>query len=98
MQTLVSDIMHIDNNHFFVTVCLPLKLRLVAYFKDLKESTLGEALKGKINVLRSRRVDCYTIIMDLHRGFKALIITFPGVHVNISGAADDLLKVDIKIR
>ena len=98
MQTMVSDVMHLDNHTFLVSVCSPLELTLVAYLLNLKASSLGEGLQAQLKVLLTRGFTCDTIITDPQRGLVALTLKFPGILMDISGAGDHLPKVDSKIR
>ena len=97
-QTCVSDVMHMDNNTFLVSVCIPLELTLISYLPDLKETSLGKGLQAQFNVLQSRGFTCNVVITDPQRGLVVLVGKFHGVLINISGAGDHLPKVYIKIQ
>ena len=98
VQTMVSDVMHMDKEHFLVSACTPLEVTLISWLPDLKEVSLGEGLQAQFNVLQSRGFSCNVVITDPQRGLVALVGKFPGVLVDISGAGDHLPKVDIRIR
>ncbi len=53
-QILWADVMHIDQQHFFVAVCDPLLLLLVCHVANETADALGEALQDFLGVMRER--------------------------------------------
>jgi hypothetical protein len=67
-------------------------LTLINTLKSLTKNELGRSLQAHINTLRSRGFE------PPQKGFRALEGSFPGVAIDVSGAADHLAVVDTKIR
>jgi hypothetical protein len=65
---------------------------LINTLKSLTKNELGRSLQAHINTLRSRGFE------PPQKGFRALEGSFPGVAIDVSGAADHLAVVDTKIR
>jgi len=53
-QKLYSDVMHIDSQQFLISVCEPLQLTLQTPLPSESTTSLGYALQGQLQVLRSQ--------------------------------------------
>jgi hypothetical protein len=97
-QTLWCDVMHIDQNSFFVTVFEPMQLVLLNHIKSEDADALGEALQDQLNTLRERNFTPEVVYVDPASGIMSLRTQFPGVVVDPCGAGDFVSKIDIRIR
>jgi hypothetical protein len=53
LQTLVSDIMHLNKNTFMISVASPLELTISSQLSSQSAQSLGQALQVQINLLRT---------------------------------------------
>jgi len=97
-QVLYSDVMHIDETHYLITVCDPLNLTLQTPVDRETADVLGLALQGHLQVLRERAFTPKIVHVDPASAFTALRTQFPGVIIDVGGARDFVAKVDAKIR
>jgi hypothetical protein len=98
VQTLHTDVMHLDGHKFLVTLVEPLQLTLQTLLKNEMANQLGLGLQGQLSLLRSRGFQPTVVYVDPQTGFQAIKNLFPGVLIDDSGAADNVPKVDVKIR
>jgi hypothetical protein len=98
MQTLVSDVMHLNRKYFLISVVSPRELTISSALASQSAPSLGQALQVQINLLRSRGFDTNLVIVDPQKSLLALEGSFLGVEINGTGAGDHLAKVDAKIR
>jgi hypothetical protein len=96
-QVLYSDVMHIDSNKFFITVCKLLQLTIQNRIERETQNELGLALQSQLNLLRSRGFIPTVVHMDPQSAFRAPVGQFPEVVIDIGGAGDYVSKVDVKI-
>jgi hypothetical protein len=52
----MTDVMHIDQKMFFVSVAEPMQLIMLNYIKSEDAESLGEALQDQLGLLRERNV------------------------------------------
>jgi hypothetical protein len=97
-QTLWCNVMHIDQNSFFVTVSEPMQLVLLNHIKSEDADALGEALQDQLNTLREGNFTPETVYVDPASGLMSLRTQFPGVVVDPCGAGDFVSEIDIRIR
>jgi hypothetical protein len=98
-QTLVSDVMFVNNkNRFLVSVCSPLELVVISWLKNLKREGLGQALQAQFQLLRSRGFEPELVMVDPQKASAGLDGSYPGVEFDTAGAGDHLDKIDAKIR
>ena len=97
-QVLYSDVMHIDDTHYLITVCDPLNLTIQTPVDKETATVLGLALQGHLQVLRERSFTPKIVHVDPASAFVALRTQFPGVIIDVGGARDFVAKVDAKIR
>ena len=96
--TLYSDVMHIDDTLYLITVCDPLNLTLQTSVDKETAEVLGLALQGHLQVLRERAFIPKIVHVDPASAFMSLRTQFPGVIIDVGGARDFVAKVDAKIR
>jgi hypothetical protein len=96
--TLYTDVMHIDNQRFLVTVCDPLQLTLQVCVERESQNVLGPALQGQLDLLRSKGFMPVRVYVDPQSALKMLATKFEGVSIDVGGAGDFVPKVDAKIR
>jgi hypothetical protein len=94
--TLYTDVMHIDNQRFLVTVCDPLQLTLQVCVERESQNVLGPALQGQLDLLRSKGFMPVRVYVDPQSALKTLATKFEGVSIDVGGAF--VPKVDAKIR
>ncbi len=63
-QNLFSDVMHVNDAKFLVTVAKPLDLTITTKIKDLKSSSLKEAFKSQLHLLRVKGFEINNITAD----------------------------------
>jgi hypothetical protein len=97
-QVLYTDVMHIDENMFLISVCEPLQLTLQTHVLNESAATLGIALQSHIQVLREKSFAVTCVHVDPASAFQALRTQFPGTEIDVGGARDFVAKVDAKIR
>jgi hypothetical protein len=89
-QTLWSDVIHIDQNSFFVTVSEPMQLVMVNSIRSEDTESLGEALQDPLKP--------EIMYVDPASGLMSPRTQFPGVVIDPCGAGDHVPKIDIHIR
>jgi hypothetical protein len=97
-QSMYTDVMHIENNMFLISVCEPLQLTLQCPLESESKNQLGLALQGHMDILRERGFIPTVVYTDPQRAFTSLTGSFPGVVIDTGGAKDNVAKVDAKIR
>jgi hypothetical protein len=97
-QTLWADVMHIDQQLFFVSIAEPMQLVMVNSIKREDAESLGEALQDQLGLLRERNFQPQLMYIDPASGLLSLRTQFPGVVIDVCGAGDHVSKVDIRIR
>jgi hypothetical protein len=97
-QTLWSNVMHIDQNSFFVTVSELMQLVMVNSIRSEDAESLGEALQDQLNLLREHDFKPEIVYIDPASGLMSLRAQFPGVVIDPCGAGDHVPKIDICIR
>jgi hypothetical protein len=97
-QTLHTDVMHLDGQHFLITVCELLQLVLQCAIERETAAVLGNALQNQLELLRSRGFVPIRVHTDPQSAFKYLMTKFEGVVIDVGGAGDYVPKVDIQIR
>lgn len=65
--------------------------------KDTKEESLGRTIQAQLDLLRSWRFDCNTVICNPQSGLVGLKHKFPGIVFDVTGAGDHLPKLDVKM-
>jgi hypothetical protein len=97
-QVLHSYVMHIDHKKFLVTVSVPLHLTMQCPIERETANSLGIALQGQLELLRSRGFVPVRVHMDPQSAFRALTTSFENVVIDAGGAQDFVPVVDAKIR
>ncbi len=97
-QKLHTDVMHLDGHKFLVTLVEPLQLTLQTLLKNETADQLGLGLQGQLSLLRASGFQPTVVYVDPQTGFQAIKNMFPGVLIDDSGAADNVPKVDVRIR
>ena len=97
-QQLYSDVMHVDDMKFLITVAEPLHLTLTTPVERETTHVLGEALQEHIDTLREKGFDPVRVHCDPQAALAALRGRFPGTEIDVQGAGDHLSVVDNKIR
>jgi hypothetical protein len=97
-QTIWADVMHINQQSFFVSVAEPMQLIMLNHIKSEDAESLGEALQDQLNLLRERSFQPNLVYVDPASGLMRLRTQFPGVVIDPCGAGDYVLKVDVCIR
>jgi hypothetical protein len=95
---LYMDVMHVDHEMFLVSVVDPLNLTLQCKIERESRHDLGMGLQGQLAILRSRNFNPNIVYVDPQSAFRTMTQDFPGVEVDVGGAADYVAKVDAKIR
>jgi len=95
---LYTDVMHIDYEMFLVSVVDPLNLTLQCEIERESRHDLGMGLQGQLATLRSRNFNPNIGYIGPQSAFRTMAQDFPGVEVDVGGAADYVSKVDAKIR
>jgi hypothetical protein len=98
VQTLHTDVMHLDGHKFLVLLVKPLQLTLQTVLKNETADQLGLGLQGQLSLLRSIGFQPTTVYVDPQTDFQTIKNLFLGVLIDDSGAADNMPKVDITIR
>jgi len=91
-------VMHLDGQHFLVTVCEPLQLVMQCPIERETALVLGNTLQGQIELLRSRGFTPIRVHTDPQSAFRSLSTKFENVVIDTGGANDYVPKVDIQIR
>ena len=97
-QVLYTDVMKVRKQPYLITLVEPLQLLVQTGVARETADHLGKALQGQLDLVRSRSFKPTRVHADPQSSFKAIVGSFPGVEVDISGAGDHLDKVDIRIR
>jgi hypothetical protein len=95
---LYTDVMHIDYKMFLVSVVDPLNLTLQCKIERESRQDLGMGLQGQLAILQSRNFNPNIVYVNSQSAFRTTTQDFPGVEVDVGGAADYVSKVDAKIR
>jgi len=90
--------MHLEGQHFMVTVCKPLLLVLQCPVERETALVLGNALQNQIELLRSRGFIPIRVHTDPQSAFRTLTTKFENVMIDTGGAGDYVPKADIQIR
>ncbi len=77
-QTLWSDVMHIDQNSFFVSIAEPVQLVMLNHIKSEEAESLGEALQDQLNLLREQSFQPELGYVDPASGLMSLRTQNPG--------------------
>jgi hypothetical protein len=91
---LYTDIMHIEYEMFLESV----EPYAAGKIEWESRHDLGMGLQGQLAILRSKNFNPNIIYVDPQSAFRTMTQDFPGVEVDVGGAADYVLKVDAKIR
>jgi hypothetical protein len=97
VQTLWADVMHIDQNSFFVSVAEPMQLIMLNSIRSEDAESLGEALQDQLNLLRERSFQLQLVYVDPVSGLMSLRTQFLGVVIDLCGVGDFMSKIDICI-
>jgi hypothetical protein len=97
-QVLPTDIMHVNGQHFLVTVCEPLQLTIQVAIERELQGVLGPALQGQLELLRSKGFQPVRVYVDPQSALKSLATKYENVEIDVGGAGDYVPKVDTKIR
>jgi hypothetical protein len=81
IQSLVSDVMHVKQVPFLVTIASPLELTISCPLTSQSKPSLGQALQVQINLLRSRGFDANLVIVDPQKSLIKLEGSFPGIEM-----------------
>jgi hypothetical protein len=98
VQTLHTDVMHLEGHKFLISLVEPLQLTLQKLMKDETADQLGLGLQGQLSLLRTKGFQPTVVYIDPQMGFQTIKNLLPGVLIDDSGAEDNVPKVDIKIR
>jgi hypothetical protein len=82
-QVLHSDVMHIDHKRFLITVSVPLHLTMQCPIERETANTLGVALQGQLELLRSRGFVPVRVHTDPQSAFRALTTSFENVVIDV---------------
>jgi hypothetical protein len=97
-QVLHTDVMHLDGQHFLITVCKPLQLVLQCPIERETALVLGNTLQDQIELLRIRGFMPIWVHADPQSAFRSLSTKFENVVIDTGGAGNYVPKVDIQIR
>jgi len=97
-QVLHIDVMHLDGQHFLITVCEPLQLVIQSPIERETALVLGNALQNQIELLRSRGFNPIRVHADPQSAFWNLTAKFENIVIDTGGAGDYVPKVDVQIR
>jgi hypothetical protein len=84
-QVLHADIMHLDGQHFLVTVCEPLQLVMQCPIERETALVLGNTLQDQIELLRSRGFTPIRVHTDPQSAFRSLSTKFENVVIDTGG-------------
>jgi hypothetical protein len=98
LQTLHTDVMHIDSHKFLVSLVEPLQLTIQTLLKNEMADQLGVGLQGQLSLIQASGFQPTVVYVDPQTGFRAIKDMFPGVLIDDSGAADHVPKIDVRIR
>jgi hypothetical protein len=90
--------MHLDGQHFMITVCEPLQLVLQRPVERETALVLSSALQNQVELLRSRGFIPVRVHTDPQSAFRTLTTKFENVVIDTGGAGDYIPKADIQIR
>ena len=96
-QVLHTNVMHLDSQHFLLTVCETLQLILHCPLERETVLVLGTALQNQIELLRSRGFVPIRVHTDPQSAFQTLTTKFENVVIDTGGAGDYVPKADIQI-
>ncbi len=97
-QELHSDVMHVDGQRFLVTVCEPLQLTVQVAVQRESQATIGPALQGQLELLRSKGFQPVRVYIDPQSALRSMATKFENIEIDVGGAGDYVPKVDAKIR
>ena len=97
-QVMHSDVMHVRNQRFLISVVSPLELTLVTPIDNEKINTLVTAIKSQLHTLGARGFFIPELKVDPHSSLSGLVSRLDGVHVQTVGAGDHVSKAERKIR
>ena len=89
-QQLHSDVMHVDEQKFLVSVVEPLHLTLSTHVERETATCLGTALEHHLQAVREKGFNPVRVFVDPQRSLHALTGKFPGVEIDVQGAGDHL--------
>jgi hypothetical protein len=92
-QTLQADVMHTEQNSFFVSVAEPMQLIMINHIKSEDAESLSGALQDQLNLLREKNFSPQMVYVDPASGLMNLRTQFPGVVIDPSGAGDHVSKI-----
>ena len=97
-QQLYTDVMHVNDQKFLLSVAEPLHLTLCTPIDRESTHALGMALQEHLDTLREKGFNPIRVHCDPQSSLAALSGRFPGTEIDVQGAGDHLSVVDIKIR
>ena len=97
-QVMYSDVMHIDDHMYLITVVKPLDLVLTTPIKSQTTDVLGVAVESQRSALRERGYVANKLKTDPHRSLKKLRGRIPGLLVDNAGAGDHVVDVENRIK
>jgi hypothetical protein len=84
-QVLHADVMHLDGQHFLVTVCEPLQLVMQCPIERETALVLRNTLQDQIELLRSRGFTPIRVHTDPQSAFRSLSTKFENVVIDTGG-------------
>jgi hypothetical protein len=85
--------MHLDGQHFMITVCEPLQLPI----ERETALVLRNTMQSQIDLLRSKGFTPIRVHTDPQSAFRSLSTKFENIVIDTGGAGDYVPKVDIEI-
>jgi len=82
---LHADVMHLDGQHFLVTVCEPLQLVMQCPIERETALVLGNTLQDQIELFRSRGFTPIRVHTDPQSAFRSLSTKFENVVIDTGG-------------
>ena len=98
MQQLYTDVMHVMEKKFLITVAEPLHITLCTPVDRETTHELGTALQEHLDTLREKGFNPIRVHCDPQASLAALRGRFPGTEIDVQGAGDHLSIVDAKIK
>ena len=97
VQVMIADTMYWMRRWYLASIMKPLNLMVVVP-TGATEEMQARAVQAHINLLENRGFLVRMVVVDPERALAALRGKIPGVHIDVLGAGDKMLEVDIHIR
>ena len=97
-QTMYGDVVYFREKPYLMCLSTPLHLITSTELVNTKTETIGEALHKHIGTLQSRGFQPTIVHLDAQSGFTSLESNIQGVEVDVGGAGDHTLPLDVEVR